>query len=109
MAGGQESLQEYILSLLDAGQGREQVELKLLDEGYDEKFAKEMVKEIMKLRQSKRMVQGLVLILGGALICLLSCVITMTMSLSATSFAWVLYGLTSVGILLVFIGFMKIF
>ncbi len=109
MAAVQQSLSEYVYSLLEDGHGKEEIEKLLLEKGNDPKFVKELISEVAKLRQSKRMSQGLGLILLGAVICLTSCVITLTQSLSHDTFMWVLYGLTSVGILVVFAGFMRVF
>ena len=105
----QKPLSEYVLSLLDEGHGREQIEIELLEKGHEQRFVKDLVKESIRLRQSKRMSQGLVLILAGALICFVSFLLTVTGTFSHDSFGWVLYGLTSVGIVVVFAGFMKIF
>jgi hypothetical protein len=102
-------LTEKILHLLDEGQGREQITNDLLDDGYDEEIVHELVKETIKLRHSKRMSQGLTLILIGAVICFSSFLLTITSSFSSGSFPIVLYGLTSAGILVVFAGFTKVF
>ncbi len=109
MSGVQESLSTYVLSLLDEGQGREQIETQLLEQGHDERFVKDLVAEVQKLRYSKRRAQGLALILTGAVICFLSFLLTITSSFTHGSFPWVLYGLTSIGIIVVFMGLMKVF
>ena len=109
MATELEPLSNYVLSLLDNGQGREAIETELLEKGHDEKFVKEMVREMIKLRNAKRSAQGLTYILGGAVICFSSFLLTITGSFSGGSFPYVLYGLTSVGIVIAFVGFMKIF
>ncbi len=104
-----ESLGNYVLSLLDNGQGRETIENLLLEKGHDERFVKELVTETIKLRQTKRRAQGLTFILVGAVICLLSCILTITSSFSTESFPYVLYGFTSLGIVVVFFGLMRVF
>lgn len=109
MGAEQESLNQYVYSMLDNGQGRESIENDLLAKGHDERFVKDLVKEVQKLRHSKRMSQGLALILVGAVICFASFLITITSSFSQGSFPYVLYGLTSVGIIVVFAGFSKVF
>ena len=53
--------------------------------------------------------QAMSLVLAGGILCLLSCIVTMTSSFSNSSFPLVLYGLTTVGIAVIFIGFAKIF
>jgi len=109
MISGPNTLREQALSLLEEGKGREEVELLLLEQGHDDKFVKELVQEAIKLRHSKRIAEGLGLVLCGALICLVSCVLTITQNLSHEAFIWVLYGMTSVGILVVFAGLMRVF
>ena len=99
----------YVLNLLDQGQNREQIETDLLQKGHDERFVKELLQETIRLRNAKMRTFGLALILGGALICLISCVLTISSSVTFNNVPWILYGLTTVGILVVFAGFVKIF
>ena len=103
------SLTEQVISMLDDGQGREYIESFLVGKGHDEKFIKELVREAAKLRHSKRLTQGLTLMLVGALVCFTSFLFTITGTFSHDSFGWILYGLTTGGILIVFMGLMKIF
>ncbi len=105
----QETLSAHVLSMLNDGLGRETVEKDLIGKGHNEQFVKELVGEITKLRYAKRRSQGLGLILGGAVVCFASFLLTITSAFPPGSFPMVLYGLTSVGILLVFIGLMKVF
>lgn len=103
------SLSREILTLLSNGQSREDIETTLVQKGHDEWFVKEIVQETVKLRNAKNRSQALSLILAGALICFLSFILTITSAFSHNSFPIVLYGLTSIGILVVFAGFVKIF
>ena len=109
MAAEQETLGKYVTGLLEEGQGREQITLHLLEKGHDERFVKELVAETQKLHYAKKRAGALGLILGGAFICFLSFLLTITSSFSHGSFPYVLYGLTSLGIVVVFAGLMKIF
>ncbi len=109
MAEQTEELSKYVISLLNDGQGRETIEHDLMAKGHDEKFVKNLVRESQKLRYAIRRTQGLSLILAGAVICFASFLITITSSFSHGSFPYVLYGLTSVGIIVVFTGFTRIF
>ncbi len=109
MAVTTNSLRDEVLALLEHGQGREQIETSLVEKGHDVRFVSELVRETIKFRQSKRMAEGLALILAGAVVCLTSCVLSLTLNLSHEAFTWVMYGLTSVGIVVVFAGFMRIF
>ena len=100
---------QYILSLLNKGQKKEQIETELLDKGHEEYFVKQVVAETIKMRHAKMRSQGLMLILAGAVVCLMSCLQTLSGSFTESSFPLVLYGLTSAGIILVFAGFVKVF
>ncbi len=109
MTHKQNPLGSYIYNMLEEGKGREQIEAILVEKGHDERFVREMVGETMKLRYASRRSHGLLLILAGAGVCLISCVLTINTSFSHGSFPYVLYGLTTVGILLAFAGFMRVF
>ena len=109
MSQTQHQVSSYVFDLLDNGQGREQIETDLLRKGHDDAFVRELVHECIKLRNAKRRSQGLVLILVGALICFSSFLLTITSSFTKGNFPMVLFGLTSVGIIIVFTGFMKVF
>ena len=80
----------------------------MLEKGHDEKFVKELV-VAQKLYYAIKRSQGLTLILTGAVICFISFLFNITSSFSHTSSPWVLYGLASVGILVVFVGFMNVY
>lgn len=109
MVEKQDALYSYVINLFDQGMPREQIVSHLQDNQHDETFARHLVAEVLKLREAKRRSQGLTLILCGAFVCLMSFVLTITSSFSQSSFPYVLYGLTSVGIIIVFAGFMKVF
>ena len=109
MANNSVSTSDLVYALLDDGVSREEVEARLQKQGHDERFAKEMVKEVAKLRTAKRMASGLVMILVGAVVCLASCICTIMSTFSHPSFAWMLYGLTTVGIIIIFTGRMRVF
>jgi hypothetical protein len=83
------------------------IEAELVQSGIEPRHVPELMAEIKKLRNAKRTSRGLILILIGAVICLVSCIITLFSSYSDLSL--VLYGLTSVGIIIVFAGLMQIF
>ena len=99
----------HIFSLLSRGYSSQQVEAELVEQGHDLHFIKELLQEAVTLRNSKKRVMGLSLILAGALVCLLSCVLAITLYMSKGNFALVLYGFTSLGIILVFAGFTQVF
>lgn len=94
---------------LDKGLGTEQIMLELQKRGFEERHIPEMMAQIKKLQNARKTSNGLIYILIGAVVCLLSCVLTMTSSYSNSNFGLMLYGFTTLGILIVFVGLFKIF
>ncbi len=94
---------------IDNGMSNKEIEEKLLFGGYDEKYVAGLLKELTKLRNAKKTTRGLVFILIGAALCLLSCILTLSQAFSGSDFSFVLFGLTTLGILLVFGGLVFIF
>ena len=92
---------------LDKGLSDEQIKTELLGHGIDERNLTDIFKEVVKLRRARNTAKGLYFILAGALLCLLSCIFTLTSS--NTDVGLMLYGVTSLGIIIVFIGLIKIF
>lgn len=103
------TLSSYIIGLLAKGRKKEQIIEDLLEKGHEEHFARQMVAEAIKTRAAKMHTQALTMILVGALICLGSCIITINSDFSSSGLPFVLYGCTTAGIVVVFIGFTKIF
>jgi len=91
------------------GLSNKEIEEKLLFNGYDSRFIIELLKESSKMRNSRKTAKGLSLILIGALLCLVSCILTLSHAFTGNDYTFVLYGLTSAGILVVFAGLMFIF
>lgn len=100
------SIQQQAPVWLEKGFSNEQVKAELMNMGIEERNIPEMLREFKKMRNARNTAIGLYFILAGALLCFISCVWTLAAS-SASSF--VLYGLTSVGIIVVFIGLARIF
>lgn len=103
------TIQQRAKVWLDNGLNDQQIEAELVAAGTDQRHVPDMLKEIKKLRNARKTANGLIYILIGAVVCLLSCVLTMRSSYSNSNFNLILYGFTTVGIILVFIGLMKIF
>lgn len=103
------TIQQRAKTWLDNGLNDQQIENELLTTGTDARHIPDMLKEIKKLRNARKTSSGLIYILIGAVVCLLSCVLTMTSTYSNSNFSLVLYGFTTIGIIVVFIGLMKIF
>ena len=91
---------------LAKGLNPKQIEEQLLQAGTEPRHVPEMMAEIKKLYNAKKTSRGLIIILIGAVLCFLSCTLTL-LSIGDTTF--VLYGLTSAGIIVVFAGLMQIF
>ena len=99
---------DLILNALATGKSRDEIKLILLDAGVEERYAVNLIKEVTKLYRSKKLSQGLVLISIGAVCCFVSCVSSLIF-FSQGAFAWTLYGFTTVGIAIMFVGFAKVF
>ncbi|MCD6064978.1 MAG: hypothetical protein K0R82_2889 [Flavipsychrobacter sp.] len=83
-----------------------QVEEELLQSGTEPRHVPELMAEIKKLYNARKTSRGLVLILIGAVLCLLSCVLTL---MSFGDISLVLYGMTTIGLIVVFAGLVQIF
>jgi VIT1/CCC1 family predicted Fe2+/Mn2+ transporter len=106
MAEAKLSVQDMAAQWLANGLDNKQVEAELLKMGIDERNVPDMLREFKKMRNARNTTIGLYYILAGALLCLISCVLTLAFS-SAT--ALILYGLTSLGVIIVFVGLARIF
>ncbi len=100
-------IEQHIKEWISNGLQLKEMEQKLGELGMEEGSIPAMMKEIAKLRNARKTAKGLVYILIGAAMCLISCIVTLVMPESDTTL--VLYGLTSLGIIVVFIGLMHIF
>ncbi len=100
------SVQDLSAEWLSRGLDNKQVEAELLKMGIDERNVPDMLREFKKMRNARNTTVGLYYILAGALLCLISCILTLAFS-SAT--AIILYGLTSIGVIIVFVGLARIF
>ena len=94
---------------VESGMSNQEIRGKLLMGGYDEKYVAELLAELTKLRNAKKTTRGLTFILIGAALCLLSCILTLSHAFPGSDFSFVLFGLTTIGILLVFGGLVYIF
>lgn len=81
---------------------------KLASEGHDEVSMDLLVREFKKLRNAKRQSIGFVLMAIGAFLGLLSCLLTIFNPFPEL-FNLVLYGLTSVAVIVAFVGLYYIF
>ena len=95
--------------LLKQGMADKDIEFLLQQQYKDEFLVNNLMSEVKKLRNSQKTASGLIFILVGAAVMLLSCMLTLMGNYSSTNFGLVLYGLTSLGIIIVFIGLIRIF
>ena len=103
------NIQQAAKEWLDNRLSDEDIKAELMKRGVDERGLTELMKEIKQLRNSRKTSAGLMLILVGAVFCLLSCILTLTGTYSDSNFQLILYGITTLGILVAFGGLMKIF
>lgn len=101
------SIEQKSKEWLAAGFTNKQIDDELSAIGIEEAHRPAMLKEITRLRNAQKTTKGLIYILIGAVLCLASCVMTLMLPQSNTTI--VLYGLTSIGIITVFIGLKQIF
>lgn len=106
MTQAKASIQQQATIWLEKGLTSEQVKAELLNMGIKDRNIPEMLREYKKMQHARNTTIGLYFILGGALLCLASCVFTL---MSSSGNGFVLYGLTSLGIIVVFIGLARIF
>jgi hypothetical protein len=99
----------YATRMLDSGVSRQQIENDLVSMGQSRQFAADIVSELVKMRDAKKRSQGLVLILAGAFICFISFLLTVTGFVSGDAYNFVLFGVTSLGVIVIFAGFTMVF
>ena len=92
-------LQQWIADKLDTEKVKEQ----LASMGYDEETASLHLKEFRKLRYGKRQFAGFVCLAIGAFTGFISCVLTLINPVPEL-YNWILYGLTSVAVLVIVLG-----
>lgn len=100
MAGAPNSI---LLQALKHNWEVDRVSAQLIAEGHDEVSVDLLLREFKKLRHAKRQQIGFVLIAVGAFLGLLSCLLSIFNPIPAL-FNLILYGLTSVAIIIAFTG-----
>ena len=93
---------------IEARRDLQAIEKELTDKGLDAESIAAHIKEFKRLRYVRRQSVGFVLIAVGAALGLISCVLTL-MSQDPELYGIILYGLTSLGILVIFAGFYMVF
>ncbi len=91
----------------------EKLDLLLIQErlsalGWDEETVAAYTKEFKKARNAKRQFTGFILLAAGAFLGFLSCVLTLINPVPEL-YNWILFGLTTIAILVIFTGLYFIF
>jgi len=100
---------ENLTQLIKNGLSDEEIQKTLSSKYEDEYHVINLMKEVKKLRSAQKTSSGLVFVFIGAVLLLLSCVLTLTGTYSQGSFGMVLFGFTTIGVSIVFWGLVKIF
>lgn len=87
---------------------QDSLRVKLQSYGWEEERIAQHLKAYIKAQCAKRQFAGCILLASGALLGFISCVLTL-MNAAPGMFHMILYGLTSLAILLIFFGLYYIF
>ena len=96
-------------NLFNQGLGIAQIREHLLSKGLSEKELQEHLTAIKRLKIKKQCRLGFKLIALGAVMCLISCLLTFFHDYSAVYTSLTLYGITLIGASLVLIGLVLVF
>lgn len=94
--------------LLRQGMSDQDIEFLLQEHYRDDFLVKNLMNEVKRLRNSQKTASGLTFIMIGAAFLLFGFLFSITLGASSHFFTLFLYGFTSIGILIVFIGMIKI-
>lgn len=100
---------EQVEKWLAQGQTRDYIHQKLVEAGLVEEKASALVDSIVNERVSKHRQRGIILILVGSVLLVLGFLLTVFLFHANASIDLVMYGLTSVGILILLKGLVDIF
>ena len=89
------------------GRPEAEIEAELRRQGVAARHIPEVMQELRRLRVARKRSIDLSLILAGALLCLLSCILTLAWGTPDDPL--MLFGLTSLGVAVVFAGLIRIF
>ncbi len=103
-----EALNHHIISLLEKGHSTGEIESTLKSEGHDASAIRTLMLKLSKIQTGRKQVQGVSLIIAGSILCLLCLLITIMAIYPHSGFYMAMYGLASVGALLVLAGVIMI-
>lgn len=81
-----------------------QIREKLVELGADELTTDEIVGQLKKIHYANKRKRGSLIVLTGSILLLVGFIMTISNFYANASFAYVMYGFTSVGLLVIFIG-----
>lgn len=99
---------ESLQALFKSGTPKEDIRQMLVKAGFEDERAEDMLKEWQKTKQAARTSTGFMVTGTGAVICILSCLVTM-LQLAPGMNGIFLYGLTTVGAVIIMTGLWMIF
>jgi hypothetical protein len=102
------NVSESVVKMLSQERSLADIEAELRIRGFEEVQIHNMIKEAKKLLDAQKRTVGIGLVLTGAAICATSCIVTLLVGNEAIS-GITLIGATTCGIIVVFIGLVKIF
>ena len=102
------TLRHHILSLLEKGHTTGDIEESLTNEGHDAGAIRTILSRLSRMQSGRKQVQAVSLIVAGSILCLLCILLAVTAIFPHSGFYTALYGLSSVGALLVVAGLMMI-
>jgi hypothetical protein len=97
-----------LLALIDRGLSDEKIERLLLEQYQEEFLVTNLMREVRKLRNAQKASAGLILLIIGAVILFFSCVLALTGGLPEGSVGIFLFGFTTLGVVVVMAGLIKI-
>jgi len=86
----------------------ERINVEMSALGFNTEMREAYLKEYKSILRSKRQSIGFILLVVGAIIGFISCVLTLT-NIFPGLFYWILYGLTSIALLLILAGLYLVF
>lgn len=100
---------QQLEELLKQGMSDKDIEQLLMSQYQDEFLVKNLMGEVKKMRNSQKTMVGLTLVLAGAFLMLLGFIFAFVGVGAGALIDVFLYGFTTVGLVIVFLGLVKIF
>jgi hypothetical protein len=98
------TIQQWIVDKLDP----KKIQEKLMAAGCNKETIEAHLKEYKRLKYAKRQFRGFICLGAGAFLGFISCVLTMVNPVPEL-YNWILYGLTSIAMCLLFVGLYYVF